>query len=74
MTLLVAALLCGWQFACLIPTLIWSKSKPAERVLRDLAVPLLFAAAMQLRAAVRSLRGSAVAPALEDLVRAAANR
>jgi uncharacterized membrane protein len=67
MTLLVAALLCGWQFGVFDSDADLVKVKPAERVLRDLAVPLLFAAAMQLRAAVRSLRGSAVAPALEDL-------
>ncbi len=67
LTLLIAALLWGWQFGVFDSDADVIKVKAAEQVLRDLAVPLLFAVAMQLRASVRAMRGRAIAPELDSL-------
>ncbi len=67
LTLLIAVLLWGWQFGVFDSDADVIRVKAAEQVLRDLAVPLLFAVAMQLRASLRSLRGRAMAPDVGDL-------
>mgnify|MGYP000889246047 CR=1 FL=1 len=67
LTLVTALLLWAWLLGVLGPDGALIQVRPASQVLRDLAVPMLFAAAMQLRAAIRAQRGPATMPKLESL-------
>lgn len=67
LTLMTAILLWAWLLGVFGPDADLVKVKPAARILRDLAVPLLLAVAMQLRAAVRSQRGPVAIPKPETL-------
>ncbi len=67
LTLATALMLWAWLLGVLGPDGALIQVRPAAQVLRDLAVPMLFAAAMQLRAAIRAQRGPASMPKLESL-------
>ncbi|MBL9043466.1 MAG: DUF2339 domain-containing protein [Myxococcales bacterium] len=67
LTLIMAMMLWAWLLGVLGPDGDLLRVKSAARVLRDLAVPLLLAAAMQLRAAIRAQRGPVQVPKIEQL-------
>lgn len=66
-TLMVMLTLWAWLLGTLGPDGALLQVRPAARVLRDLAIPMLFAVAMQVRAALRSQSGPAQMVPFEPL-------
>lgn len=67
LTLVVTVTLWAWLLGALGPDGALLQVRPAARVLRDLAIPMLFAVAMQVRAAIRSQSGPAQLEQVEQL-------